>query len=165
MSGPEQDKQDTKKFIVRETLQDLDPDTQRDIVRELQLLPAEDRRAIASSLMPTQPVTDWIWKVTVGVFASVFVLATLALCAGALWFKGDVQTLLTVVTTVAGILAGFISGRASAGGSTSENSVMAKFSIAPPRRPRTAGEVCPATRSRPFGVRLHQKHSPDSGRS
>jgi hypothetical protein len=119
MSGPEQDKQDTKKFIVRETLRDLDPDTQRDIVRELQLLPAEDRRAIANSLMPTQPVTDWIWKVTVGVFASVFVLATLALCAGALWFKGDVQTLLTVVTTVAGILAGFISGRASTGGTPS----------------------------------------------
>src|SRR5215211_5463950 len=110
---------DVKREIALEVLRSLDLQTQKDIVTELQLLPAEQRRAIANSLMPTQPVTDWIWKVTVGVFASVFVLATLALCAGALWFKGDVQTLLTVVSTVAGILAGFISGRASTGGTPS----------------------------------------------
>ncbi len=58
-------------------------------------------------------------KVNVGVFALVFVIATLALCVGALRSKGDVQTLLTVVTTVAGILAGSISGRVSTGGATS----------------------------------------------
>jgi hypothetical protein len=108
-----------RREIAKQVLRSLDSQTQKDVVRELQLLPAEQRRAIANSLMPTQPVTDWIWKVTVGVFACVFVLATLALCAGALWFKGDVQTLLTVVTTVAGILAGFISGRASTGGTPS----------------------------------------------
>ena len=108
-----------KREIAIDVLRSLDLQTQKDIVTELQLLPAEQRRAIANSLMPTQPVTDWIWKVTVGVFAFVFILATLALCAGALWFKGDVQTLLTVVTTVAGILAGFISGRASTGGTPS----------------------------------------------
>jgi type IV secretory pathway VirB2 component (pilin) len=111
--------EDARRKIALEVLRMLDAETQRDVVSELQLLPVEQRRAIANSLMPTQPVTDWIWKVTVGVFASVFVLATLALCAGALWFKGDVQTLLTVVTTVAGILAGFISGRASTGGTPS----------------------------------------------
>jgi hypothetical protein len=114
-----EDAVEAKREIAIEVLRSLDSHTQKDVVRELQLLPAEQRRAIANSLMPTQPVTDWIWKVTVGVFASVFVLATLALCAGALWFKGDVQTLLTVVTTVAGILAGFISGRASTGGTPS----------------------------------------------
>jgi hypothetical protein len=97
----------------------MDVNLQREVVGQLQLLPEEARKAIANSLMPTQPVTDWIWKATVGVFASVFVLATLALCAGTLWFEGDVQTLLTVVTTVAGILAGFISGRASTGGTPS----------------------------------------------
>src|SRR5215204_5955448 len=105
--------------LLLAALGSMDSETQREVVSQLQLLPAEDRRTIANSLMPTQPVTDWIWKVTVGVFASVFVLATLALCAGALWFEGDVQTLLTVVTTVAGILAGFISGRASTGGTPS----------------------------------------------
>jgi hypothetical protein len=111
--------EDETKDIALAPLESMDLNMQRDVVRQLQLLSEEDRKAIANSLMPTQPVTDWIWKVTVGVFASVFVLATLALCAGALWFEGDVQTLLTVVTTVAGILAGFISGRASTGGTPS----------------------------------------------
>jgi hypothetical protein len=69
---------DVKKAIAIDVLSSLDSQTQKDIVTELQLLPVEQRRAIANSLMPTQPVTDWIWKVTVGVFASVFVLATLA---------------------------------------------------------------------------------------
>ena len=108
-----------KREIALSALRTMDSETQRNVVSQLQLLPEEDRKAIAISLMPTQPVTDWIWKVTVGVFASVFVIATLALCAGALWSQGDVQTLLTVVTTVAGILAGFISGRASTGGTAS----------------------------------------------
>jgi type IV secretory pathway VirB2 component (pilin) len=117
--GEDADAVEAKRNIALTVLRSLDSRTQKDVVRELQLLPAEQRKAIANSLMPTQPVTDWIWKVTVGVFASVLVLATLALCAGALWFKGDVQTLLTVVTTVAGILAGFISGRASSGGTPS----------------------------------------------
>ena len=111
--------EEAKREIAKQVLRSLDSQTQKDVVRELQLLPAEQRRAIANSLMPTQPVTDWIWKVTVGVFACVFVLATIALCVGALWSRGDVQTLLTVVTTVAGILAGFISGRASTGGTPS----------------------------------------------
>jgi type IV secretory pathway VirB2 component (pilin) len=110
--------EEAKREIAKQVLRSLDSQTQKDVVRELQLLPAEQRRAIANSLMPTQPVT-WIWKVTVGVFACVFVLATISLCVGALWSRGDVQTLLTVVTTVAGILAGFISGRASTGGTPS----------------------------------------------
>jgi hypothetical protein len=114
-----EDAVEAKKEIALTVLRNMDTNTQRDVVRQLQLLPEEDRKAIASTLMPTQPVTDWIWKITVGVFAFVFILVTLALCAGALWFEGDVQTLLTVVTTVAGILAGFISGRASTGGTPS----------------------------------------------
>jgi hypothetical protein len=110
---------EAKKEIALTVLRDMDADTQREVVRQLQHLPDENKKAIATSLMPTQPVTDWIWKVTVGVLATVFVIATLALCAGELWFDGDVQKLLTVVTTVAGILAGVISGRASAGGTPS----------------------------------------------
>jgi hypothetical protein len=117
--GEGKEAEEAKREIALAALSHMDARTQREVVGQLQLLPEQDRKAIAISLMPTQPVTDWIWKVTVGVFASVFVIATLALCASALWSQGDVQTLLTVVTTVAGILAGFISGRASTGGTAS----------------------------------------------
>ena len=80
-------------------------------------LPAEDRKDLSSILAPSPPVRDWIWRVIVLAFAIVLVLAVATLCAAVLWQPGsDVQTLLTVVTTVAGILSGFISGRASAGG-------------------------------------------------
>jgi hypothetical protein len=80
-------------------------------------LPAEDQRDVRDKLIPTQRVTDWIWQVIVGVFALAFILAVLTLCATVLWQTGgEIQTLLTVITTVAGILAGFISGRASTGG-------------------------------------------------
>jgi hypothetical protein len=83
-------------------------------------LPAEDRKDLSSILAPTQPVTDLIWKVIVWAFAIVLVLAVLALCIATLWRPdSDVQTLLTVVTTVIGTLSGFISGRASAGGTAS----------------------------------------------
>jgi hypothetical protein len=83
-------------------------------------LPAEYQQELSFGLAPTQPVTDWIWRVIIGAFASVFVLSVLTLCVAAVWRpNSDVQTLLTVVTTVAGILAGFISGRASAGGTPS----------------------------------------------
>jgi len=83
-------------------------------------LPAEDRKDLSSILAPSQPVTDWIWRVIVLAFAFVLVLAVATLCAAILWQPGsDVQTLLTVITTVAGILAGFISGRASVGGTAS----------------------------------------------
>jgi hypothetical protein len=62
---------------------------------------------------PTQPVTNWIWLIVVGTFSLVLVGAT----GGLIWavFVGpeDIQLLLTVVTTVAGILAGVISARGS----------------------------------------------------
>jgi hypothetical protein len=83
-------------------------------------LPASDQDALLDRLGgPDQAVTNAIWKWTVGTFAVVLLAATVAL-VGALfisfWRKVDttlVQMLLTIFTTVAGILAGFVSGRAS----------------------------------------------------
>jgi hypothetical protein len=52
----------------------------------------------------------------VGTFAVVFLVSAFTLCGAVLWgVSTNIQTLLTVVTTIAGILAGFISGRASTG--------------------------------------------------
>jgi hypothetical protein len=66
-------------------------------------------------------VTNKIWLWIVMTFALVLASATLALVGAvfvSFWRKVDaamVQMLLTVFTTVAGILAGFVSGRASTG--------------------------------------------------
>jgi hypothetical protein len=66
-------------------------------------------------------VTNDIWRWIVKTFAFVLAGATVALVAAlvvSFWREVDttlVQMLLTVFTTVAGILAGFVSGRASTG--------------------------------------------------
>jgi hypothetical protein len=72
--------------------------------------------------MPSQNVTNWIWLMIIGAFALVFVGNAGALIAAIFALRTPqaaehIQILLTVFTTVAGILAGFISGRASTGGS------------------------------------------------
>ena len=102
-------------------LEDLPPEQRRLFLEAAaRTLPAEDRKDLSSILAPSQPVTDWVWRVIVLAFAIVLVLAVATICAAVLLRPGsDVQTLLTVVTTVAGILAGFISGRASTGGTAS----------------------------------------------
>jgi hypothetical protein len=102
-------------------LGDLPPEQKRHFLESAaSTLPAKDQRELSASLAPTQPVTDWIWKAIVGSFALAFLFAVLTLCVAVLLrLDGDIQSLLTVVTTVAGILAGFISGRASAGGTAS----------------------------------------------
>jgi hypothetical protein len=102
-------------------LEDLPPEQRTPFLEAAaRTLPAEDQKALSASLAPTQPVTDFVWRVIVLAFAFVLVLAVIFLCIATLWRPGsDVQTLLTVVTTVAGILSGFISGRASAGGTAS----------------------------------------------
>jgi hypothetical protein len=67
---------------------------------------------------PTQQITNRIWQVIVWTFAIVLVLSVGALIVAAFWGERagtNIQILLTVVTTVAGILAGFVSGRASSG--------------------------------------------------
>ena len=62
-------------------------------------------------------VSDRIWQWVVGAFAIVFIGGSGTLVASVFFLEvAQIQVLLTVFTTVAGILAGFISGRASSTG-------------------------------------------------
>src|SRR5215212_9564190 len=92
---------DAKKEIAATALQMLPPDKQQDVIGQIQ--------------GPTQMVSDRIWQWIVGAFAIVFVGGSGTLVASVFFLDvAQIQVLLTVFTTVAGILAGFISGRASA---------------------------------------------------
>ena len=84
----------------------------------LQTLSSEERQEVIGQLQgPTQQVSDRIWQWVVGAFAIVFVGGSGTLVASVFFLDvAQIQILLTVFTTVAGILAGFISGRASASG-------------------------------------------------
>jgi hypothetical protein len=83
-------------------------------------LSVNEQEALAAELMPDQLVTNQIWLVIVRTFAIVLSVSTVGLTAAlvaSFWRKVDpalVQIILTVFTTVAGILAGFVSGRTSA---------------------------------------------------
>ena len=92
---------DAKKDIATTALQMLPPDKQQEVIGQIQ--------------GPTQKVSDRIWQWIVGAFAIVFVGGSGTLVASVFFLEAaQIQVLLTVFTTVAGILAGFISGRASA---------------------------------------------------
>jgi hypothetical protein len=84
-------------------------------------LPPSTRQRAIGRLVPDQQATNKIWLWIVITFAIVLGGSIVALISAILisaWRKvdpADVQVLLTVVTTVAGILAGFIGGRASKG--------------------------------------------------
>jgi hypothetical protein len=94
---------DAKKEIATTVLQTLSPEQQQQVIGQLQ--------------GPTQKVSNRIWQWVVGAFAIVFVGGSGTLVASVFFLEvAQIQILLTVFTTVAGILAGFISGRASASG-------------------------------------------------
>jgi hypothetical protein len=96
---------DAKKEIATTVLQTLSPEERREVIGQVHA--------------PTQRVSDRIWQWVVGAFAIVFVGGSATLVASVFFLEvAQIQVLLTVFTTVAGILAGFISGRASAGGGT-----------------------------------------------
>lgn len=81
--------------------------------------PQRVHQQVADQLLPDQVMTNKIWLGIVVTFALVLGGTTLGLVGATFvgfWHKVDtanVQVLLTVFTTSAGILAGFISGRAS----------------------------------------------------
>jgi len=92
---------DAKKEIATTALQTLSPEAQDEVIGQVQ--------------GPTQKISDRIWQWVVGAFAIVFIGGSGTLIASVFFLQVEqVQVLLTVFTTVAGILAGFISGRASA---------------------------------------------------
>lgn len=84
-------------------------------------LSPEQRQEVAEWLRPSQAVTDEVWLTVVRAFEWVLWVATAALVAGvgiALFRQVDqalIQILLTVFTTVVGVFAGFISGKALGG--------------------------------------------------
>ena len=127
---------DAKQGVASETLQALSPEATKDVATEaMQSLPPETKKTVATEMAralspedqadlvgrlqgPTQQITNRIWQVIVWTFAIVLVLSVGALIVAAFWGERagtNIQILLTVVTTVAGILAGFVSGRASSG--------------------------------------------------
>jgi len=105
----------SKVAAAREAVKSAEKGEQREIL-EVALDQASDktRAAIGRGLIPDQWAIDRIWLMVVGAFAFVLCTSALALIA-AVFIKTDqglAQILLTVFTTVAGILAGFISGKA-----------------------------------------------------
>lgn len=78
-------------------------------------LPTTKQDELIGQFAPDQLVTNWIWRRIVTTFSAVLAAATLALIA-AVFVEVEAaaqQLLLTLFTTSGGILAGFISGRAS----------------------------------------------------
>ncbi len=126
---------EAKKEVATEATQSLPPEVKKDLVtKAVQTLPMEDKKDIAFRTFqdlsakdqqdvagnPSQHVTDQIWLTIVRTFAGVLALSGVALLYVSIWppqgEANPTQVMLPVFTSIAGILAGFISGRASAGG-------------------------------------------------
>src|SRR5215216_7034126 len=82
----------------------------------LQTLSPEERQEVVGQVHgPTQNVSDRMWQQVIGAFAMVFIGVSGALVAGVFWLEAArVQVLRTLFMAVAGVLVGFISGRARA---------------------------------------------------
>ncbi len=106
-----------KKDVAAEAVQDLPNNAKKAMLTEAaQSLDRKDREEVVECLgSPDQQATNRIWQMIVAAFAVVFVGSSIALIVAVFFGPKDIQLLLTVVTTVAGILAGFVSGRASSG--------------------------------------------------
>jgi magnesium-transporting ATPase (P-type) len=96
-----------------------DDDTVKAVAAGAQTMSDDAKGKLANLLAPDQKATNDIWRWIVMTFAIVLMLATAALVAAVIvsfWRKIDtamIQIVLTVFTTTAGILAGFVSGRMS----------------------------------------------------
>jgi hypothetical protein len=105
-----------KTDVVSAAVQDAQGQTKKELASAaMRSLSAQDSEEVAGRFLPDQAVTNKIWLTIVRTFAAILVIALLALIAGIFMDVENalVQILLTVFTTVAGILAGFVSGRAS----------------------------------------------------
>ena len=111
---------DAKKAVVAVAVGTAPNVNKQDLAAEaMRSLPTDAaRHAVAREFLPSQAIADQIWITVVQAFKWVLWGATLALVAAigvSLFRQVDqayVQILLTVFTTVAGIFAGFISGKA-----------------------------------------------------
>ena len=110
---------DTRKAAVREAVNSASPENKKDVAKQaLEGLPSSEQQELAMQLVPSPGTVDQVWLMVVETFRWVLWGSALALVAAigvALFREVDaayVQILLTVFTTVAGIFAGFISGKA-----------------------------------------------------
>ncbi|MGH3090477.1 MAG: hypothetical protein ACRDSJ_24620 [Rubrobacteraceae bacterium] len=106
---------ENRQAVAAEVAKDLEDANKKAVAVELgQDLSSRERADLIRQLRPSQPVTDLVWKVTVISFAIVFVVSAVGLVAAAFMQSNDIELLLTVVTTIAGFLAGFVSGKSDA---------------------------------------------------
>jgi hypothetical protein len=110
----------TKTSVATAMMQALPDAVQADATAAaVRALPEDAQGELFQRLAPDQAVTNDIWRWIVRTFAFVLVGATVALVSAvfvSFWREVDTalaQMLLTIFTTTAGILAGFVSGRAS----------------------------------------------------
>src|SRR5215203_3952719 len=110
---------EVKRDVVNTTVQGMPMADKKDVAtRALQDLSSKDRQDVAGN--PSQQVTDKIWLTIVRTFSAVLFASALGLLYVSIWppqgETNPTQVMLPVFTSIAGILAGFIGGRASAGG-------------------------------------------------
>ena len=100
--------------VAKAALYELpDSETANVAAAAIQALPPGARNDVIESLSPDQAMTNLIWRRIITTFSGVLAGAMLAIVA-AVFVTVDpaaLQILLTIFTTTAGILAGFISGR------------------------------------------------------
>jgi len=93
------------------------PDAQQNQVYEeadIINVPPEGQVSLVPDIPPpSQGTANWIWLIIVSTFAIVLLIAISSFVAAIFRGPEDIELLLTVVTTIAGILAGFVSGRSS----------------------------------------------------
>jgi hypothetical protein len=119
---------EARKAAVAEAVSGASPENKVQVAgKAVEQLSPQQQKEVAREILPiTQGTADQIWITVVNAFKWVLWGATLALvgAVGVSLFRPNVdqalvQILLTVFTTVAGIFAGFIGGKAL-GGSTGE---------------------------------------------
>jgi hypothetical protein len=110
----------TKTSVATTMMQELPDAVQADATAAaVRALPEDAQGELIQRFAPDQAMTNDIWRWIVRTFAFVLGGATVALMFAvfvSFWREIDtalVQMLLTIFTTTAGILAGFVSGRAS----------------------------------------------------
>jgi len=108
-----------RKTAVATAVETASPKNRTEIAAEaVEQLPARAQAQIASRFLPSEKAADRIWLMIVKTFAFILVLGMLGLVsvvALAIFREVDkdlVQIMLTVFSTIAGILAGFITGQA-----------------------------------------------------
>jgi hypothetical protein len=117
---------EARKAAAAEAVNSASPENKVKVAGEaVEQLSPQQQKEIARSFLPSPAIADEIWLIVVNAFKWVLWGATVALVAaiGVSLFRtvdiALVQILLTVFTTVAGIFAGFIGGKAL-GSSTGE---------------------------------------------